>query len=487
MFFRLSRYLIVFSFWITVYTNLEAQQNSILTKKYSPAQLKEDASVLKNAILKMHPVIGIYETRSYYENLFNDYENSFTDSLTEKQFRIRTKAALAKLHCGHTDLSSSSEYMRAMKKAKLHFPRYYLMPFDNKVTVLGGINKKLDTLLKPGTIITKINGIKADSFYDVAKSIITSDGYHQESKKLYGQLAYGAYYATLLNYPDTITYEYLNNGITKTIKTPTLYTDKTPEFSIRKKDDSLYTTYKRAKMRYRYLDTDKKTMVLNIQAFSHRKFGKAYKKIFKQLKRNHTENLVIDLRYNGGGSLSNCSYLLRYLLNEPQTQTSYTRLKNYPMRKYTKGNLFFKITKMYFSLYGKKTRRGDTNYYVLKIKPLKKWHYNSKVFVLTNGGSFSASCLVSAYLKETHRAIFVGRETGGTIEGCNAVITAYYKLPHTKTKVRVPAYRLLHDVYKKGNTGTGILPDYETNYSYKDIYYKKDLEMDKVMELIKSK
>jgi C-terminal processing protease CtpA/Prc len=235
------------------------------------------------------------------------------------------------------------------------------------------------------------------------------------------------------------------------------------------------------------MDDEKKTMHLNIQAFSHRNYAKAYRKIFKQLHKNKIENLVIDLRYNGGGSLSNSQLLLKYLLNEPVKQTSYTTIKKYPLRKYTKGNIVFRITRAFFRVYGTTRKSGDTSFYTVKIKPKKKWHYDKNIYVLTNGGSFSASCLVGAYLKETHRAVFIGRETGGTIEGCNAVITPYYKLPNTKTKVRVPTFRLLHDVYTEGNTGRGIIPDYETNYTFKDIFLKKDLEMEKVMELIRKK
>jgi len=486
MFFAFTRYAV--SILIIVFFNsvLYSQKEAILTKKFSSTQLKQDAKVLKDALLKVHPVIGIYQTRPYCETLLNDFINSLTDSLTEKQFRIKTKVMLGNLHCAHTEVSFSKEYSKALKKAKLHFSRYHLMPFDNKVYVMSGINRKKDTLLKQGTIITKINGVPADSFQKFAQKLIPSDGYIEESKKFLSQIYYGSYYTTLLNYPDTLTYEYIKDNKTKTIKTPTLYTDKVPEYVFRKKDDSLFTKYKRAKMRYRYLDNNKKTMHLNIQSFSHRKYGKAYKKIFKQLKRNNTENLIIDLRYNTGGSLANCTYVLRYLLNEQQTLTSYTTIKKYPYKKYTRGNIFFKITKLYFSSYGKKSRRNDTTYFTFKIKPLKKWHYNTKIIVLTNGVSYSASCLLSAYLKETKRAVFIGRETGGTIEGCNAVITPHYKLPNTKIKVRIPAFRLLHDVYKKGNTGTGILPDYETNYTIMDIIQKRDLEMEKVMELIKN-
>lgn len=466
---------------------INAQTQSLLTKKYSPSQLKQDATVMRDAIMRIHPVVGIYESRSYYDKLFNDYINSLNDSLTEKQFRIKTKRVVERLHCGHTDIMYSKNYLKTLKKTKFNFPRYYLVPVEDKVYVLGGLNRRQDTILKPGTLITKINGVPADSFYRFAQSLITIDGYINESKKLYGQMGYSSYYLTLLNYPDTIKYEYVLNGKTQVLKSASFNAINIPDFSWRKKDDTLFTKYKRAKMRYRYTDNEKKTMHLNIQAFSHRKYTKAYRKIFKQLQKNKTENLIIDLRYNGGGSLSNSTLLLKYLLDEPVKQTSYTTIRKYPFKKYTKGNAIFRITRLYFKLYSKKRRSGDTTYFTMKVKPGKKHHYSNKVYVLTNGGSFSASCLVGAYLKETHRATFIGRETGGTIEGCNAVITAYYKLPNTKTKVRVPTFRLLHDVYTKGNTGHGIIPDHETNYTFKDIFYKKDLEMEKVMELIKKK
>jgi len=465
--------------------HLFAQKPNAIHKKYSPNELQQDADVMCKALLKVHPVIGIYKPRRYYEELFTEFRNSFNDSLTEKQFRIKTKQLLQQLHCGHTDIMYSKSYKKALKKTKYHFPRYYLLPVNDKVYVLGGLNKKIDTLLKPGSQITKINGVAADSFYRFGQSLITVDGYIGESKKLYARLNYNAYFLTLLNYPDTITYEFKTRDTAGVLKSASFYALNIPEYNLKKKPDSTLIKYKKAKINYRFLDTDKKTAYMQLTAFSHRRYNKAYRKIFRQLKNNNTENLILDLRYNGGGSLTNSYVLSRYLLSQgTYSQTSYTQIKKYPYRKYTRGNTMFRFCRFVFKIYGKKTSTGDTDRYVMKFKPYKKLHYNNKLYVLVNGGSFSASCLVSAYLKETGRAVFIGSETGGTLEGCNAVITPYYKLPNTKTTVRIPTFRLLHDVYKGGNTGRGIIPDYLINYSFKDYFYKRDLEMEKVEELI---
>jgi C-terminal processing protease CtpA/Prc len=237
-------------------------------------------------------------------------------------------------------------------------------------------------------------------------------------------------------------------------------------------------------MNFKYLDAEEESFYLQLTGFSGKKYTKAYRQIFKKLKKDNCKNLVIDLRDNGGGSVFNSYELLKYLIPNKAEQTSYTFIKNYPYRKYTKGNLLFKFTKLYFRLIGKYDKKGDSLFYTLKIKPKKKWHFDNKVIVLINGGSFSASCLVGAYLKELKDITFIGQETGGTLEGSNAIITPYYTLPNTKTKLRIPTFRLMHNPVAKPILGRGIIPDIKIEYSIEDYRRHRDLEMKKVREII---
>jgi len=483
--FFLKCFFFVFIFCFTASTFAQKNNESPLTKKYPASALQQDADVLMNVILKMHPAVGIYQPRDYYVKLFKDFKNSLRDSLTEKQFRYKIKIILDELHCGHTETLYSTKYVRAHNKTKPGFSPYAFIPVDDKLFVLDMINRRRDTLLKRGAEITKINGLAIDSILRTCRKLITTDGFNTSGKNHYVKMGFNSYYPAVFGRPDTFKIEYKNGKEIKTIKYPTIKAKNAPSISLAAKDDSLFTVCKKAKIKYKFLDKEKKSMYVKIYSFSRKKYQKAYRRIFRQLNKNNSENLVIDLRYNGGGSLENSYRLLSYLLDSAQTQTLKTGIKKYPYQKYTNGNIWFKLMRFGFSVISEKKTIHDTDNYVYTIKPLKKNHYNKKIYVMINGGSFSASCLVGAYLKHNNRATFVGEETSGTIEGCNAGITPYYKLPNTKIKVRVPAFRIVHDV-SPGISGHGIIPDYKIDYTIKDILMRKDLELEKVKVLVNS-
>ncbi len=463
-----------------------SQKPTVLTQKLPPAALREDARLFCNVALAMHPAIGIYKPKSFYEQLFAQYTNSLTDSLTERDFRLKTKLVAEELRCGHTEVIYSRKYYKAMNRQKLNYSPYVFIPIKNKVYVLANLDKKTDSTLKKGAEIKSINGIAVDSMIRHCRRFISADGYNQTSKDHYLQLAFNSYYLSLFGRPDTFSVTYLDGAVTRQLKYRAIQPKTLPPIPLGPRNDSLFVKYKRAGMKYRYLDTGHKALLLKLDRFSRKRSDKAYRKIFRRLQKNNTETLVLDLRNNGGGSLENAYRLLSYLVDTAKTQTLRTAIKKYPYKKYTHGNVFFKLTRFAFTIIGKKVSRNDTDNFIYTIKPRKKNHFGRQVIVLINGGSFSASCLVAAYLKDHGRAFFIGEETGGAVEGCNAGITPYYRLPHTGIKIRMPAFRIVHDV-SPAITGHGILPDYPVEYTIKDILAKRDLELEKALALIKDR
>jgi hypothetical protein len=462
-----------------------AQKNtSLLVKKYPPAELQEDARLLKQVVLAMHPAVGIYESRAYYESLFEAFITGLRDSLTEKQFRVKIKLLVDELHCGHTEVLYSRAFYREVSRLSLNYSPYVFLPLQEKAYMIANLNKKQDSTIRKGAEITRINGVEVDSMIRYTRRFISTDGFNQTARDHYTRLGFNSYYLGLFGRPDTFEVEYRQGEALKTTKYPALRLKTFPPLPLGPREDSLLIRYRQARIGYRFLDPDNGSMLLKIERFSHRGERRAYRRIFRKLKQQQSGNLVIDLRNNGGGSLGNTYRLLSYLLDTTCTQTLSTGIRNYPYRRYTRGNWAFKFTRFAYYVIGRKEVVHDTDRFVYTIRPRRKYHYGGKVFVLINGGSFSASSLVAGYLKTTGRAVFIGEETGGALEGCNAGITPYYRLPHTGLRVRVPAFRIVHDVCPE-ITGHGVKPDHEIRYSLKDIFSKKDLELQKAMELIR--
>lgn len=460
-----------------------SQKGYTINKKYAPSALKQDALIFKDAVLKMHPTIGVYKDKSYYESLMDNFISGLKDSLTEKQFRIRLKIVVNELNCGHTEVVYSRAFAKAIKPMKLNFLPYYVLAVDGKLFSVMPVNRKKDSTIKQGSEILKINNVGVDSILNYSKKLISTDGYVTESKNLAMRTFVNYSYPSLFGRPDSFLLEVKKGTEIKTEYVKACNLKELPPLPLGLKEDSLLRRHKRANITEGFIGSDKKVFVLKIKSFKPTRYKRVYRRVFKTMQKNKTENLIIDLRHNGGGNLDNSFRLLKYLMDSQQTVTLKSHVKNYPDKKFTRGNMAFKLTKLVLKVTGKKVTKGDSSWFIQRIKPYRKQHYSGKVYVLINGGTFSASCIIAAYLKESKRAILIGKETGGTNEGCNAGITPYYKLPNTKLKVRVPAFRIIHDI-NPALTGRGVMPHHEINYTFDDILRRRDLEMKFVLELI---
>src|SRR5690606_30560029 len=181
---------------------------------------------------------------------------------------------------------------------------------------------------------------------------------------------------------------------------------------------------------FRFLEEDSTIAYMKLRSFTNGNYKKFYKESFNKLDSAKAKHLILDLRDNGGGRISEIDYLYSYLtLNdykflEDSEVNSRTPFLTAIMSNTTPNSL--KVLAGIFSplIVAQnliKTKRRDGKlYYVFKytkIKSPKPNHFTGELYVLINGNSFSASSIISTHLKATKRAVFVGEETGGAYNG----------------------------------------------------------------------
>ena len=240
----------------------------------------------------------------------------------------------------------------------------------------------------------------------------------------------------------------------------------------------------------RSLKTTNNTSVMTINSFaggSHLK--NFYRKSFKEIRKNNIQNLVIDIRANGGGDISNYVALTKYLRNTSfkVADTAAAISKGFgEYTKYIKAGLFNNIGLFLFS-----KKQADGRYHFgywerHTIRPRNKNHFSGDVYVLTNGLTFSASSLFCNSVKGQSNVTLIGENTGGGWHGNSGIMIPDITLPNTKLRVRLPVFRLVQYQHV-AKTGTGVIPDIYIGPTVESSRKDIDRKMEFVKQLIKDR
>ena len=131
----------------------------------------------------------------------------------------------------------------------------------------------------------------------------------------------------------------------------------------------------------------------------------------------------------------------------------------------------YSLKKNYMSLLGK--------------QEVNKNHYKGKLYVLINGASGSMAAVVASFLKGNGRGIFIGEESGGTMEGNTSHQSARLVLPNSKIRIAIPLIKTTNAVaFTKGR---GVEPDYHVTPKIDEILKGIDTELNFAVRLIQSK
>ena len=210
-----------------------------------------------------------------------------------------------------------------------------------------------------------------------------------------------------------------------------------------------------------------------------------FRQSFRELSEKRVQNLIIDVRTNGGGDATNSTLLTRYLIDKKFKVAD----SLYAIRRHSKYDRYIQNSFLYRILMGVvSSKRADGKYHFGYFErhvfsPIRQHHFNGQVYILTGGNSFSATCLFAGALKGQKNVTIVGEETGGGYYGNTAWMIPDVTLPGTKLRFRLPRFRLVVDKQREKD-GRGVIPDVLALPSSDAILKGFDFKTAKARELI---
>ncbi|MEL6254485.1 MAG: S41 family peptidase [Bacteroidota bacterium] len=479
------RHILLFSLFLSLCLYGKAQDPT-----FSPAQLKEDLSILKRNLEGAHPALYAYHPKERLDSAFTVIESNLNSPLTEVEFFRRISPLLKLIANGHTHFFNSDAYREKRRTKDLIFPMAVYWQDDQLLVIR---NASLNEELEVGSIIQKINGKSSGEIFKYLVDQETRDGYNETLPRLSVQRAFGSKYALHFGNPDNYELDIrLPNGDEKVFNIEALPLDTIQKIVRNRYGERRKAWYENGIDAYT-LEIEGNTAVMTLRTFSKswiRKNGPSCKKFFndafKKIDEANIEHLIIDLRDNGGGDPKPTIKLFAHLYDKPFT--FYRQLsmvtKGLPDKKYYKEKLGLLsialpfITKKEGDLYVMKGIAG------LKESKPAKLYYSGKAYFLTNPNSFSATGEMSAILKEHDRGLFIGEEAGGNPNQNTSGIMLPLELPNSKISVLMPMILFEMNVDFE-NTGHGVIPDHIIRPSLQDVIEGNDPVMDFTKELIK--
>lgn len=497
------------------------QYNSHIDSEISVKKQKKDLDFINKKLTKNHPKLDLYLSQNKINFKFDSLKKSIDKPLKPNEFFLKINPIISQLRHGHTDTfplyrKSTKSEIKRLKNSVGPFSQITTF-WQNDSLYLIQVSKK-DSVLKVGSKILAIDGISPQQLKAKYQSAVYGDGFNK------------TYLANRLNRSFFNNYYLLENGLKDSINLSLSYKGKQVDHVIKRvfnkeedkkkekvskkdtikqesvtntKSDKLkpfnYSFNQSTKSYARSLSfptNDSAFAVLKVNTFSYGSYKKDYQSIFKIIHDYKVKNLVLDLRNNGGGRLADANQLFAYLKPAQEEFLSHQTVKSPTALKRTMVDITPKLLKPIIYpisyLAYLLTKKSENNEYEIKpslsrvkIKDLKD-DYNGNLYVIINGGSYSASAMISANLKGLNRAYFVGEETGGDANGTVAGLMPDYKLPHSKLKLSIGTIYLTPKYYQTEVIGHGIYPDQEIKTTLKDRLNKIDPQLRWILKDVKN-
>lgn len=490
------------------------KHNEFRETPIAPEKLKSDVDFAYQKLQSYHPNLYWYISKEKLDYKFDSLKATINQPIAPKDFFWKLAPVIAEVRQGHLRILPMQKRLTQKEINGLKKQKGLLSPFNYVVEgqrIFVKDNPDKIAGMNVGTEILKIDGIPVRDLLEKYRPLISSDGFNTTFHPYILAKRFSSYVAADFGILDSVKLEtkHLNEyrSFYLSRKKISKEEQKKEEVDVKKivksekgkvKDYNIVT--KSFNRDLQFPTKDSAVAYLKIKTFSGVYSRKFYQQSFSQLKKSPAKYLIIDIRDNLGGSLSEVNNLYSYLVSEKFTFINDIKItKRSSVFKADYFSLFpwyskplavigfpFYSAAMYFSTKKKAGEFYLRNNNAFAVKKPKKNHFDGTIYVIINGSSFSASSLLSAKLKADKRAFLVGEETGGANDGTVAGRYNTEKLPYSKLYFPI-GLMLIQPHIDFTKTKKGVLPDHAIVPNFVEVLIKKDVELDWIMKDIKEK
>jgi hypothetical protein len=501
------------------------QYNRKLAETKSPKDLQEDVDYLYRKLQAYHPQLYWYISKKELDYKFDSLKTSITTPMTSREFFYKVAPVVSSIREGHTRVFQLNKAFRSKQKDSLKVKEFGYTPFaklkfgifDNRLYVVK--NSSWNKEIKQGTEVVSVNGISAQQLLAKYRTTLTADGYVTTfTDRMLGN-RFASFFYSDFEFADSLTCELRYNDTLRTMLLKRVAPKdtaknknkiKAPKVTLTaaQRDSARSERKKRVLLGYNsedktysknltFYEKDSSIAIMKLNDFTGGQYEKFYRKSFKMLDSLKVKTLIVDLRNNTGGSLFDVRCLYSYLadtsfaflkkmeVTTPKSILFTTYFKNVPL---VLDLFILPFYPVYFTYALSHMSKGDDGKYYFrlgkKIEKPKESRFRGQVYVLINGASFSASCIISSNLKGSKRASFIGEETGGTFNGNVAGRMHLFEFPNSKLKARI-GLLCMRPEYQTEQEGRGIIPDVAITPTLDDVLKGNDPELNWVIAKVR--
>ncbi len=464
----------------------------------SVTELHEDLDMLKYQLETVHAALYTYTSKEKMDEAFSRIKEQLNRPMSDIEFYRLVAPIQHKIKNGHSMIIPSLRWDEVKDKELPLFP-FDVYWADEKLFVLRNLSN--DESIKPGSLIKSINGELAIDIFNQLIDHWTSDGHNRTFPAFQISSDFANFYPNIKGTPSEFEIELEeSDGTSRNMKVQALLNEKLNAIAL--------SRYSLKRLPW-YMDEDDTaislkiingTAILKVPTFDGaskgedgKKYSKFYEAAFQKIQTAEVKNFILDLRDNGGGDPKPQLALLSHLINEPivlykKIYATTNQIPNIELYDGVGSSLNKRL--------GKFLKKEGAIYTINEVAKKRfgvTWQptepaanvYTEKLYVLTNGRSFSATGEVAGMLKSYRKdAIFIGEETGGNPTQNTSGVMIMMSLPHSKIRVMQSLICFETNVNFE-NDGYGAKPDYPIKNTIEQELKGEDGVMQWTLDFIK--